>query len=329
MTAVPKPSTYRLEVGDLRTLPVSVARAPYVSVLRLLAEVPAPPQRRSPIASALAQNVSPNAAEFISAIGMPGLDRMPDVLTQDPQSAESVAGNVSRLRSLDTAELVRQIDALWGGRPPTPWRNAAERPRRWLDGAARASLQAWALLSRHWNAAAPSLRREEARIGTAVVTGSLDVLISEISPRLRVHGGSIEFDNPCGKSVPIGDRRLVFVPMLTSRRQVVVSFEDPDVAYIGYQLPGGVAQSPQRPLEDASRDRLISLLGPIRAAALRTLHRPQTMGTLAQTLHCSPSTLTYHCDLLTQTGLIQRRRRGQSIWVSRTDRALRLLDALE
>jgi DNA-binding MarR family transcriptional regulator len=76
-------------------------------------------------------------------------------------------------------------------------------------------------------------------------------------------------------------------------------------------------------------DRLTVLLGPIRAAVLRSLHSPQSMGALAREVHCAPSTLTYHCDQLVAAGLLERERRGQSMWVSRTDRAVRLLSALD
>jgi DNA-binding transcriptional ArsR family regulator len=199
-----------------------------------------------------------------------------------------------------------------------------------LRSAACASVQAWSVLSKHWHAAELLLRTEEARIGTAAVTGTLAAVIENISPRLHVRGEYIDFDVACGTVTSLAGRRLVFVPMLAPGRQVVVGFEAGRDAYIAYPLPGAPAAAHgSRANDEPDVDRLAALLGPIRAAALRSLHSAQTMGALARQLHCAPSTLTYHCDQLAAAGLLERERRGQSTWVSRTDRAVRLLSALE
>jgi DNA-binding transcriptional ArsR family regulator len=331
ITTMPAPASYQLHVGDLNSVPVSVVRAPHLSVLRWLTATSTRPQ--SPLAAAIAQSASRDGSLFLASLGMPGLDRVPDVLTHvDAHGPTSVEANAVRLRDSDGAVLAGQIEQLWHGRPPGPWRAASVSPRRWLRSAAGASVQAWSVLSKHWHAAELLLRMEEARIGTAAVTGTLAAVIENISPRLHVRGEYIAFDAACGSTTSLAGRRLVFVPMLAPGRQVVVSFESGRDAYIAYPLPGTrPTMRSSRGHDDAAADtdRLTALLGPIRAAALRSLHSPQSMGALAREVHCAPSTLTYHCDQLVAAGLLERERRGQSIWVSRTDRAVRLLSALE
>jgi DNA-binding transcriptional ArsR family regulator len=331
MTAMPTvseisaPASYRLDVGDVRTVPVTVARAPQLSVLRWLLDA-ASSRPKSPLASAVAAATSPDNSLFMASLGMPGLDRIPDLLTSvDARSPTCVEESAARLRDADGAVLAEQVERLWHGRPPGPWRAASTNPRRWLHSAARASLQAWSVLSRHWRAAELLLRTEEARIGAATVTGTLDTVIESISPRLHVRDGFLAFDAACGHRTSLADRRLVFVPMLAPGRQVIVSFEPGRDASIAYPLTG---TSPAVRNDDDA-DRVTALLGPIRAATLRSLYLPQTMGRLARQLHCAPSTLTYHCDHLAAAGLLERERHGQSIWVSRTERAVRLLSALE
>ena len=77
-----------------------------------------------------------------------------------------------------------------------------------------------------------------------------------------------------------------------------------------------------------SDDALTLVLGPVRAALLRALDRPLTMTELARRAGCTPSTLSYHCDRLVATDLVERRRTGTAIRVSRTVRGSELVDLL-
>jgi DNA-binding transcriptional ArsR family regulator len=328
VTALSVPSSYRLDVGQLDAAPVSVVRAPHLSVLQWLVGAAAPSSHRVALVPTIGARATRESRQFLSAIGLPGLDRLPDALVPIEPGSMSVGAYARRLRATDPDVFSDEVDRLWNGRPPTPWRLAADHPRAWLDEAASAVLAAWPAFSRQWKAAEFLLRREEARVGTAVVTGTLDALIEGLSPRLHVVGTNIELEGHCSRSFELAGRRLVFVPTLARRRQLLVSFETPDVAYIAYTLPGSIT-APAAARPDDDRDRLTSMLGPIRAEALRTLDTPHTMGALARTLHVAPSTLTYHCDQLVVAGLLHRQRRGQAIWVSRTDRGVRLLNALE
>lgn len=73
---------------------------------------------------------------------------------------------------------------------------------------------------------------------------------------------------------------------------------------------------------------LALILGPLRAATLRALDCPLTVGQLAAAVECPPTTATYHVNQLATAGMIIRERNGTSIWVSRTDRGDQLIDLL-
>ena len=288
----------------------------------------APSERKHPLASALEHGIPTDDRRVFPALGMPGLDRIPDVLVSPVRpAAATMQGYVRQLAEMDEAEFSRDVATLWNERPPGPWRAVVDRPRPWLEAAGRAMVVAWELCSVHWRSAELLLRREEARVGTAVVTGTLDLLIERLDPRLHVSDGCVEFDAACGRTVDLDGRPLVLVPLLVPGRRAMVGFDEPEAAYIAYPLPGIGAGAPATADGDR-QDRLSALVGPIRASVLRALDRPLSMQVLASTVHCAPSTLTYHCDQLVAAGLLLRERHGRLMWVSRSERGEKLLDVL-
>ena len=81
------------------------------------------------------------------------------------------------------------------------------------------------------------------------------------------------------------------------------------------RLPGAPARAG---LQAAANSVLALVLGPRRAAALRALRRPLTIGELAAAVQCAPTTATYHVHHLAAAGMVTRERRGSSVLVSRT-----------
>jgi DNA-binding MarR family transcriptional regulator len=75
-------------------------------------------------------------------------------------------------------------------------------------------------------------------------------------------------------------------------------------------------------------DALSQLVGPVRAAVLRLLAEPTTMGGLAAELAVAPSLATYHCAPLISAGLVARVRTGRTVRVQRTPRGDALVGLL-
>lgn len=323
-------STYRLIVGDLDDVAIQVVRAPQLSVLHWLIEAASSDRLRHPVAQTLSRTISDEGRRIFPAIGMHRLDRLPGALTHPiAQGITSVEAYVQFLAECEPALFADEVLELWGGRPPRPWRSAAEQPARWLASAIEAVNEAWLVGRSHWETSELMFRHEEAKIGACAVTGTLGSFLNRIDPRLHATDDAIVFASHCNRQIPLGDRRLALVPMLVPSSQALIEFEGDNLAYIGYPL-GGAAQpvSIGQSGEASNGDKLVELLGPVRASALRTLEHPQSMSELANLLRVAPSTLTYHCDQLSKAGLVRRERHGRGVWVLRTTRALRLIELM-
>jgi DNA-binding transcriptional ArsR family regulator len=174
-----------------------------------------------------------------------------------------------------------------------------------------------------WRAAGPLFDREMRRVGTAAVRGGLGALLNSLHPHICYRDGTLTLTCGDDRCVPLGGRRLVLVPMIAGCDSKLVNFDRDDVCYVCYPVrppgPGGQA---------AANGTLILVLGPLRAAALRALRQPLTVGELAVAVQCAPTTATYHVHLLAAAGLVTCERRGSSVLVSRSVRGHELVDLL-
>jgi DNA-binding transcriptional ArsR family regulator len=326
----PRPRGYRLRIGSARTPVVSVVKVPHLSLMSLLVSSSAP---------GLAGRT---AGEVRAAVGRPGrfalaavLQRSPHVVPDlaqcpiPPVCDVSAAEQAQRLSDISAAALPVDLARNFGGELPPWWRPAADRPRRWLDSFAAASLDGWRVIEPLWRRSQPLIDRETRRVGAAVVRGGLDALLNSLHPRIRCRDGELIVLDPRDSVRDLADRRLVLVPMICGPNGTVMSFDLPEVAFVGYPVRGFAESRGHRPRWlDPSGDALSLVLGPARARALRAANRPLTMGRLAAKLQCEPGTASYHCDRLETAGLIVRERRGQSVWVTRTARGDELADLL-
>lgn len=254
---------------------------------------------------------------------MPGPNRYPDSLTPLGSLDSPVAVEAERVREISGDDLADEIDAMWRGEPPGPWRHAAANPTAWINSFADACLDVWATMSAKWDLAGAVLDREIARIGVAAVTGTTDVLLNSVHRHLRYRDGYLTWANGCGPPIPLGDRQLVLVPLLNDWR-MCLSFDQPGFACVGYPALGQRSSVGPRPSDEDDALRLI--LGPLRARALRELEVPRSMWQIAARMDCAASNASYHCGQLEAAGLITRHRRGQSVWAARTVRGDEMIE---
>ena len=240
-----------------------------------------------------------------------------------PVADTSVEQQVARLRSLPGEALTDELAEVFGDDLPEPWRRAADNPRRWLHSWAAASLDTWSVTAHLWRSATRSIDREIRRVATAALRGSTDVLLATLHPRLQYHHGELRLISEDDGVLTLSGRRLALVPMIGAGDAIVVSFDQPDLAYIAYPLARTVAST-----TELTEDPLDLTLGPVRAATLRMLSRPHTVGQLASALGIAPATTTYHCEHLYRAGLLDRERHGRNVLVSRTTRGHELVELL-
>jgi DNA-binding transcriptional ArsR family regulator len=328
MTAMTPPygAGYRLRVETPSALAVSVVMAPQQSVLSLLLQAASGMSLGAPagLLAEISKTLRPQARFALRPLTASGYISIPEFCVPiSPLTDTSVTEQARRLRDLPAEVVTGELSAYNEHHFPPGWRAAGQQPRRWLNSMAEASLDTWAVIEPWWRAAGPLFDREMRRVGTAAVRGGLGTLLNSLHPMLSYRDGTLTLAHPFDQCVLLGRRRLVLLPMIAGRHSVAVSFERDDVCYVGYPVrqPGPGALT-------AANGALALILGPVRAAALRALRQPLTVGELAVAVQCAPTTATYHVHLLADAGLVTCERRGSSVLVSRSVRGHELVDLL-
>jgi DNA-binding transcriptional ArsR family regulator len=317
---------YRLQVDAPGDLAVSVVMSPQQSVVSLLLQAVSGQSAGVPagLLAEIRQALRPQARFAVQPLAATGYVQIPECCTPiSPLADTSVAQQARRLRDLPAEVLAGELSSVGDDHFPPGWQIAGEQPRRWLNSMADASLDTWAVIESRWRAAGPLFDREVRRIGTAAVRGGLWALLNSLHPRLSYRDGVLAFAAPFDRCFSLGRRRLVLLPMIGGRDGLLINFEGDDVCYVGYPVrqPGPDAQA-------AANGTLALVLGPLRAAAMRALRQPLTVGELAAAVQCAPTTATYHVHLLAAADLVACERRGSSVLVSRTIRGDELVDLL-
>lgn len=320
-------SGYRLQMGAADATPVSVVMAPQLSVLGLLRQAAsgqslgAPPGLLVAIRNALRPSARFAAQSFTSAARHTCPESCAPI---SPLADVSVAEQAFRLRNMAADVLTEELNsAAYGDKFPQLWRAAGEQPRRWLNSMADTSLDTWAVIEPRWRAAGPLFDREVRRVGIAAIRGGVAALLNNLHPRLSYSDGVLSYAFPGDREVALGGRRLALLPMIAGRDAAFVSFERPDVCYIGYPI-----RQPSQALRATADGALAMILGPVRAAILQALRQPLTVGELAAAAQCAPTTATYHLNQLAAAGMIIREQRGTTVRVTRTLRGSELVDLL-
>ena len=325
-TAVPRRG-YQLQVGAPCALPVSVVLVPQQSVIGLLYQAASGQSLGAPagLLAAIRAELRPASRFAAQSFASRGPVLIPECSAPiSPLVDSSVAEQADRLRETPAEELSDLLQAGYDGcRFPPCWEAAGNEPRRWLNSMADASLDTWTVIEPRWRAAGRLFDHEVRRVGIAAVRGGMAALLNSLHPRISYADGMVTFAFPDHRRVTLGRRRLVLVPMIAGRDSVVASFERPDVCCIGYPV-----RQPRPGTQTMASNALAMILGPLRAAILRALRGPLTVGDLAAAVHCAPTTATYHLHQLAAAGMITRERRGPNVRVSRTARGDELVDLL-
>lgn len=322
------PQHTELALGSLDRIRVSVAQAPMASLLSLVVDALGGPR----------QGIAPDWIKSIRR-GLPGdaaqavipmFDRtralLPACLTPLGIDGAPVPEQLARVGDLSPDDLSEGVSLLSPDEAPLPWRGALRQPRRWLSLYVRLMSAAWQAYAPIWQHSSALRTRETERIGTAAVTGGLDILFAGLSQRIQYQAETLYLPDRHPYRVELGDRPIVLVPLVSGSGASIFNLDEPERAWLGYPVPGlgrlsaGTAQS--------ATDSLELLIGPIRASILRALDRPSSMGGLADHLDAGPSTATYHCSQLASAGLVLRRRVGREVHIQRTPRGDALVDLL-
>lgn len=315
-----------LVIERLDRVPVSVTLTPGLSMLALITDALSGRARGAPEPwRRLVRSAAQVPDEMVlRSLATPGFSVLPDLVLPGEFTRDlDVPTQIEMLRDLPSDVLLREVETITDGRPPTHWRPALKHPHRWLHGYASLVEAAWAAMGPVWTRAKPLFEREVERVAVAAARRSLDVVLNGLHTNCRFSDGTLSFPDVEPERFSIGSRGLVLMPMLAGPNALIARLDGPDAVWIGYPLPG--ADVPPR-----SRDNFLEILvGDVRSAILTTLERPLTMGALARRVQYAPNAVTYHCNWLESAGLVLRRREGREIHVQRTPRASALVDLFD
>lgn len=322
-----------LHLGTLDDLRVSVADHQGATVLSLVADVfggrghGVPSQWRRMVLDAAPST----AATVLRPLFDPGYSVIPDCVTPTASMPRGdVLTQCEQLRDLSADVLLAELETEFAGEVPTQWRPVIDRPTQWIRAYAQVVQAVWQAFVPVWERARPLLERETERVGSAVVRGCADTVLSGLSSRCRMTDDRLLLPDPQNDTYALDGRRIVLVPVVSGPRTCVFALDRTDLVWIGYPLPGlgrlWHADAGPRPAPDG--DVLALVVGDVRARVLRAVAAPAAMGDVAARVGCSPANLTHHCVRLEQSGLIARYREGQYVRLGRTVRGDSLVELL-
>lgn len=322
------PRHTELFLGSLDRVRISVAPAPMASLISLVVDALGGP--RQGIAPDWIRNLRRSLPADAAQAVIPMFDRtralLPACLTPLGIDGSPVQDQLSRVADVSADDLSAGVAMLSPGEPPAPWRGALRRPRQWLSLYVKVLTAAWNSYAPIWQQSSALRTRETERIGAASVTGDLDVLFSGLSNRVRYADQTLYLSDRHPYRVELQDRPVVLVPLVSGSAASIFNLDEPERAWLGYPVPGLDRLGSAEPA--SADDTLTLLIGPIRAAILRALDRPNSMGGLADDVDAGASTATYHCIQLASAGLVLRRRVGREVRIQRTPRGDALVDLL-
>jgi hypothetical protein len=172
---------------------VSVVKVPHLSLISLLQTSSSAPDPAGRAAREIRAAVRRPGRSALAAMPQRSHYVLPDLVhcPVPPISDVSGAEQAQRLRELSEAALLTDLARNFGGELPPWWRPAADRPRRWLNSFAAASLDGWAVIEPVWRRSQPLIDRETRRVGAAVVRGGLDALLNSLHPRICYRDGEL------------------------------------------------------------------------------------------------------------------------------------------
>ncbi|MBN6051603.1 hypothetical protein JYK22_06605, partial [Nonomuraea sp. RK-328] len=256
---------------------------------------------------------------------------MPDALALTGDLHATSMGTVlGELGGLDPQALSDEVSSHYRTSMPLAWQRFVDAPDAFLTAYREVLRAAWTVMEPLWARADSLFARETERIGAAVVSRGLDVVLGGLSASIRYVDGTLHLPHPpCRRDPPgLDGRRLVLVPLASGFTAGMYDVERDDLAWIGYPLPGlGRIATRTQPVAPAAPDTALTrILGPIRAAILRASSPRPSVSELAHHLHLGVSTITYHCDQLTAAGLLRRERHGREVRLHLTHRGAEILD---
>lgn len=238
-----------------------------------------------------------------------------DVLTADPQEAfQSVYEDPSDARREADAEQVHRMNL--GSIPVWPVHLQESAPaQQELERALRSFHSA--CIAPRWSQATGRFQRDLLTRTALLRNQGVATLLNTLSPHMHLRGLTLESAYPWERRVRLNGRGLVLMPSAFWTGYPVITWinggGDYMLIYPARQFAEQDAKRRDARTTARARDSLATLLGPTRAAVLRTLRRPLTTSALAGHVGISLSSASRHAAALQASGLVISERQGQMV----------------
>jgi DNA-binding transcriptional ArsR family regulator len=319
-----------IEAEDVRRSPFRVAVTPLPSLSFALRDAAGARRSATPETwcDAIRGHLRTQDYETLAPFVTPGPMLVPDPLVGlSAPPGETLKDAIERMMATPIDLLAEEI-ALCSAATDDDgaWDEAERDPARWLRRYVASLLRAWKGFAPLWRHARAALDREVERVGMATALDAQLELLDGLIGSGEVEGGRwcvrCEFFE--GRFC-FPDEGVVLMPLVAGERSSILARTDDTLASISYPVRSVLGLEPV----DAPRATLEGLLGVPRAQILRSVARPTSIGTLAETLRAVPSAATHHVTALEAAGLVVRDRRGRNVLVRHTARGRALLDLYE
>ena len=256
---------------------------------------------------------------------------MPDFVAPSPEAYEGDPDAELHQVATTPARRIGYEMATAPGDGPA-WPCAAKRPSAELLGALECGEQRFAeqvaaqlgefwqlLLARHWPRIRARLEEDIAHRTRVIAREGFAAMADTLHPTLSWNDSGLHLDTCCGPDHHVSRtsaKAMVLMPTVFGQRPL--HSLDPHYAPY-YRAP--LITYPALPSPTAAAAPLDELIGTTRAQLLAQLAAPYTTEQLAQDLHLSPSTVSYHLQVLHRAGLVSRTRRARHVYYARTPSA--------
>jgi DNA-binding transcriptional ArsR family regulator len=171
------------------------------------------------------------------------------------------------------------------------------------------------------------LAREVLRLGEALATEGPPALLARISHRVSYADGVLRWPSPKGGTIPLADRRLVLVPMLSGPDALLSTTDVPGIVKLAYAAPGaGLFWGEADNGEQA--DALAELMGATRAQVMLAVQTAASTADVADQLGISPTLASHHLGRLRRQDLVEATRFGRRVYYRLTERGRQVRDAM-
>jgi len=278
------------------------------------------------------ETLTSRGLDLLAAIVREGVyGYMPDFVGPAPDGFESDADvELHRVATTPGSRVRYEMTTLlvdgpaWSdtaGRPSAVLRAALEHGEEHFAEAIAGQLaQFWYLmLSHHWPRIRERLEKDIAQRTRTLAREGFAAMTATLHPTMAWKQSGLNLEMSCGPTTSHGRitaDAMILMPTAFGHRPLH-TLDPRDAPH--YRAP--MITYPSRASAAATAPPLNELIGSTRAQLLAQLAAPHTTEQLAQDLHLSPSTVSYHLQVLHRAGLVSRIRRSRHVYYHSTPSA--------